>query len=898
MENENKNFYNEDISHILDRLDSNEKTGLTPTQLVSKLDEFGYNKLEEKKKSGFIRRVFRQFADFLVLILIIAAGLSYYVGSKKDAILIISIVILNAILGIYQEGKAEKSIESLKNMESSQARVLRNSIVGLVDAETLIPGDIVYLQAGDIVPADLRLIESSQLQIEESSLTGESIASDKDSGVVLDDDTALADRVNMAYMSTIVTYGRGVGVVVGTGTNTEIGKIANLIQSYDDESTPLQNQLNKLGKSLGTITIIVSVLIFLLGFFQGKNPIDMFMLAISLAVAAIPEGLPAIVTIVLALGMNRMAKRNALVKKLLAVETLGSTSVICTDKTGTLTENQMTVVNIYTDRKILKVTGRGYTPVGDILYKDKPVSIDDIGDLETILAGSSLCNDASLESKNGNYKAIGDPTEAALISLSGKCDFSKELMEKNYPRLKEIPFDSDRKIMTTFHEGYIPDGIIAFTKGAPDVVIERCSKISQGGKILDFTQDLKDEVMMINKKFSYQALRVLAIAYRDYDKLPEEISSENNENNLTFVGLVAMVDPSRPEARRAIYDCKKAGIRPVMITGDYKETAFAIAKDLGIASYINEAVLGSQLDNLDDDELKELVKHVSVYSRVSPEHKVRIVTALKDNGHIVAMTGDGVNDAPALKKSDIGVAMGITGSDVAKDTANLILMDDDFSTIVHAVEEGRIIYANIRKFVAFLLSCNIAEILLILSSMLLNLPIPLLPVQLLWLNLVTDSFPALALGVEEGEPNIMKEKPRDPNEPILNKSLRRTIILQSIVLAGVSIYAFKYGLNKYPTNINKARSMVFSCLILAELLRAYSSRSEKYSVFKLGIFSNKKMVLSTSLSLILLVTVIYLPLLQNIFNTVALSFDDIKLVGTLALIPFILGEFTKLFKKK
>ena len=702
----------------------------------------------------------------------------------------------------------------------------------------------------------------------------------------------------MAYMSTIVTYGRGKGVVVGTGHETEIGKIATAIQSYEDETTPLQKSLNQLGKFLGIATVIICIVVFGVGLLQGRDVLEMFMVAISLAVAAIPEGLPAIVTIVLALGMNKMVKRHAIVKKLLAVETLGSTTVICSDKTGTLTQNEMTVVKIYTDGKILDVTGTGYEPKGEFQLNGENIDTNSIGDLDTLLSIAILTNDAELEETSEGYKIIGDPTEGALITLAGKSGINKKDINSSYPRIGEIPFDSDRKMMTTFHKGYIKDKVVSFTKGAPDIVIDRCSHISTNGQVVPFNNELKEEVLKINSLFSKDALRVLAFAYKEYDSMPEDISSESNENNMVFVGLTGMIDPARDEAKDAIKMCKQAGIETVMITGDYKETAFAIAKELGMAENESQAMMGSELDNISDEDLREVVKNTKVYARVSPDHKVRIVSALKANGNITAITGDGVNDALALKKADIGVSMGITGTDVAKNTAELILTDDNFASIVAAVEEGRIIYDNIKKFVFFLLSCNIGEILIVFTSILLNLPVPLLPIQLLWLNLVTDSFPALALGVEKGDPDIMERPPRNPNTPLLSKDLMFGVIVQSIAIAASSIAAYILALKAHPNDIVTARAITFATLITAELLRAYSSRSQKYTLFKIGVFSNKTLVYGTTFSFLLLLVVLYVPFLQPIFDTVPLGFAQWEIVLIFAFIPLVIGELYKVIKSK
>lgn len=890
-----KEWHKMSKEEIISSLETDPHQGLSDDEVNKRLSEYGTNELKEEEKKSFLSKLIEQFSDFLILILIAAALISFFVGEGKDAIVILAIVVLNAFLGIYQEGKAEKSLEALKKMASPTAKVIRNGHLSEVPASTLVPGDIVSLDAGDIIPADLRLIESSNLKIEEASLTGESVPVEKDSSIVFQEDVSLGDRKNMAYMGTSITYGRGKGVVVETGHNTEIGKIATMIQTYEDEDTPLQKQLNKLGKFLGITTIVICIVVFLVGLLQGRELLEMFMVSISLAVAAIPEGLPAIVTIVLAIGMTRMVKRNAIVKRLLAVETLGSTTVICSDKTGTLTQNEMTVVKVYTNDKIIDVTGTGYD-----IYGEFKIGNENIGDTEflnTLLHIAVLDNDADLEKTADGYKVIGDPTEGALVTLAAKGNIQKSSANEKYPRIEEIPFDSSRKMMTTFHKNYIPNKIVSFTKGAPDIVINRCSKIKIEDKILDLTDEMKKEILEVNNRFSEDALRVLALAYREYDELPEDISPENNEIDMTFVGLVGMIDPPRPEAKEAIKKCKEAGIKTIMITGDYKETAFAIAKELGMAESKEEAMMGDEINKVSDEELKEIVKKVKVFARVSPEHKVRIVTALKENGEIAAMTGDGVNDALALKKADIGVSMGITGTDVAKNTADMILTDDNFASIVAAVEEGRIIYSNIKKFVAFLLSCNIGEILIVFTSILLNLPVPLFAIQLLWLNLVTDSFPALALGVEKGDPDIMKIPPRNPDEPILTGKLLIRIALQSIAISVASLLSYIWGLSTYNGDLTKARTVIFACLITAELLRAFSSRSLNYTLFKIGFFTNKTMVYAVLASFALLLVVIYVPFLQPIFHTAALGLYDWCVILGLAIIPLIVGELSKTLLK-
>lgn len=892
-------WYQKNTIEILEELETDKEKGLDSEVAQQRLEEYGPNELKEEGKKSFLSKVIAQFSDFLILILIGAATVSLFVGETKDAIVIMSIVIVNAMLGIYQEGRAEKALDALKKMSSPTANVIREGKSEEIKASLLVPGDIVVLEAGDIIPADLRLVESSNLKLEEASLTGESVPVEKDADFVSEKEISLGDRINMAYMSTIVTYGRGLGVVISTSEKTQIGKIASMIQGIEEENTPLQNKLNQLGKILGIATIIISIAVFIIGMFQDREILEMFMIAISLAVAAIPEGLPAIVTIVLAIGMNKMVERNAIVKKLLAVETLGSTSVICTDKTGTLTQNEMTVVSLYINNKVLDVSGRGYAPKGDFKDGEEVLDRDKVKGLNLMLTMAALVNDAKLEEMDGQYKIIGDPTEGALVTLAAKADFYTKDLSVKYPRVKEIPFDSSRKMMTTFHEASSMAEIVSVTKGAPDIVIDRCSKVLLDGDIVDFDKDLKKRALDQNNEFSKHALRVLAIAYKEYKSIPDDPSSEKNEQDMIFVGLTGMIDPLRPEAKEAIALCKTAGINTIMITGDYKETAYAIAKDLGLADDESQAMMGNNIDSMSDEKLRDVVKNTKVFARVSPEHKVRIVTALRDNGDVAAMTGDGVNDAMAIKKADIGISMGITGTDVAKNTADMILTDDNFASIVAAVEEGRIIFSNIKKFVYFLLSCNIGEILLVFTSILLNLPVPLLPIQLLWLNLVTDSFPALALGVEKGEPDIMDRPPRDPKEAILDKRMLLGVSFQSLAVGGASLASYLFALRLYGTeNIVEARTIVFATLIISELLRAYSSRSQRFTLWKIGIFSNKTMLWATSGAFALLIAVIYLPFMNTVFYTFPLGLVDWEIVLTFAFIPLIVGELTKVILAK
>ena len=892
-------WYQKNPEEVAESLETSLSEGLTSESAQTKLQTLGPNELKEQEGKSFLQKLLAQFSDFLILILIAAALISVFVGESKDAIVIMSIVIVNALLGLYQEGKAEKALEALKKMASPTAKVLRDGKPKEIPSSQLVPGDLVILETGDIIPADLRLVESSNLKVEEASLTGESVPVEKRAQETYTTEVSLGDRHNMAYMSTIITYGRGKGVVVETAEGTEIGKIAAMIQTFEEEATPLQKKLNQLGKVLGITTIAVCVAVFGIGLLQGREVLEMFMIAISLAVAAIPEGLPAIVTIVLAIGMNKMVERNAIVKKLLAVETLGATSVICTDKTGTLTQNEMTVVKVLADNKLIDVEGTGYEPVGDFKLNGATVDKEEVSGLKLLLTIAALANDAKLDNSSGLYRILGDPTEGALVTLAGKAGIDSAELNHMYKRIEEIPFDSERKMMTTFHDMPNDEGVSSFTKGAPDIIIGRCNRIILDGRLQDFTPELKKEVLNVNSELSRSALRVLAFAFKEYASLPSNPSPGSNETDMIFVGLTGMIDPPRPEAREAIALCKKAGVNAIMITGDYKETAFAIAKDLGMADNEDQAMMGEKLDGISDEELQEVVKKTKVFARVSPEHKVRIVSALRANGDIAAMTGDGVNDALAIKKADIGVSMGITGTDVAKNTAEMILTDDNFASIVAAVEEGRIIFSNIKKFVYFLLSCNIGEILLVFTSILMNLPVPLLPIQLLWLNLVTDSFPALALGVEKGEPDIMNQPPRNPDEAILDKRMLVGVTFQAIAVAAASLSAYILALRLYGLdNIVEARTITFATLIVAELLRAYSSRSQKFTLAKIGVFSNKSMVYATLGAFLLLLAVIYIPFMNGIFYTFPLTVVDWEIVLSFAFIPLVVGELTKVVMGK
>jgi len=896
---ERTNWYLLENEKVSSKLSTDLEKGLSSELAKERLKSHGYNELISKEGPTIWQMLLSQFQDFLVLILIGASLVSALIGEVTDSVVIILIVVLNATLGVVQEFKANKALEALKKMAAPEAKVIRDGKIIEIPARELVPGDLVILEAGNYVPADLRLVESVNLKIEEASLTGESVPVEKNAEIVFNNDVPLGDRSNSAFMSTVVTYGRGKGIVVETGMNTEIGLIAEMLESYEEESTPLQKKLAELGKILGIASLAICGIVFILGLIRGVPILEMFMTAVSLAVAAIPEGLPAIVTIVLALGMQRMVKRHSIIKKLHAVETLGSTTVICSDKTGTLTQNEMTAQKVFVNGNVYSISGEGYKTQGEFTLNGKTIDPLADPDLKMLLTIGALCNDAKLEESGSDgdktCRIIGDPTEGCLVVGAAKACMCLEELNKSRPRLQEIPFDSDRKRMTTFHP--YEDGYIACIKGAPDVMLNLSNRILKNGEILDLTEADREQILEINHEMASQALRVLAFAFKLENELPKDPKPEEVEKDMIFVGLVGMIDPARPEAKEAIEICKQAGIRPVMITGDYKDTAEAIARDLGMLDETSKVLTGTDLDAMSDEELVAVADQVSVYARVSPVHKLRIVEAIKQNNHIVAMTGDGVNDAPALKKADIGVAMGITGTDVAKETADMILTDDNFASIVAAVEEGRVIYANIRKFIFFLLSCNIAEILIIFVAMLVGLPIPLKPIQLLWLNLLTDAFPALALGMEAKEPDIMEKPPRNPNEPIMDHRMKVQIAIQSIFMTMAVLGVFTFALNT-SSNLQVAQTYAFATLIFSELLRAYTSRSETLSVFKIGVFSNKYMVGGTFISFLLLLLVIYVPALREIFDTVKLSIYDWDIIVLFGMIPFIAAEVSKIFLRK
>ena len=887
--------YKGSLNEVIKKHNSDPNRGLTSDEAKQRLEKFGPNVIESSNKKSLAKKIIEQIADPMVILLVLASIVSAFTGDTVEAVIIIAIVVINAIMSIIQEGRAEDSVAALQKMSSPEATIIRDGGRKKVKAEELVPGDIVIIETGDIIPADMRLLESSNLQIDESSLTGESVAVEKDSQVEFDSEVGIGDRDNFAFSSSIVTYGHGKGLVTATGSETEIGKIATSLESVEAKDTPLQKQLKKLSKLLAILVVIVCILVFVVGYFRSNmDMLENFMVAVSLAVAAIPEGLTAVVTIVLSIGMNRMAERKAIVKNLLSVETLGSTTVICSDKTGTLTQNEMTITKVYTNGDEFEVEGSGYEPKGDIRDASGEV-VNDHDQIKLLMTIASLCNDANLIRENDTYKITGDPTEGAMLTFSEKWNINQENLNEKHPRLEEIPFDSTRKMMTTFHE---MDGKnYGYTKGAPDIVIDKCSKTLVNGEIVDFTDDLKKKALEVNTSLASQALRVMAYSFKPVETLDTEITSENIEHDMVFVGLTGMIDPPRPEAKAAVKECHASGIDVVMITGDYFETALAIAKELGIATSRDQAMQGSDLNDKTEAEIREIVKTKRIFARVSPENKVQLVKALQQNGEIVAMTGDGVNDAPAIKNADIGISMGITGTDVAKDTADMILVDDNFATIVNAVEEGRVIFANIKKFVSFLLSCNIAEVLIVFLSILFGLPSPLTPIQLLWLNLVTDAFPALALGVEPAEPGIMEEDPRDPNSSIISGRTRTDLIAQSIFITVAVLAAYVVGLKFiFPDSIEGAHTMVFATLITSELLRAFSIRSNKFTLKELGFGSNPQLIKATLFSFALLLLVMYVPVLRDLFEVVSLTWEWLPVLA-LALIPLVLGEVSKVIRR-
>lgn len=896
-----KNWFNKTSQEVEKELGTDCQKGLNINQVQEKVKKYGLNELQEKKKDSLLKKFLEQFKDFSIIVLIIAAIVSGVVGVAQgegftDTIIILIVVLLNAVIGVAQESKAEKSLEALKKLSSHASKVIRNGKEQVIPARELVPGDVVVIETGDYVAADLRIIEAVNLKSQESSLTGESVPVEKISEKIDGAEIGIGDRKNMLFSSSLITYGRGKAIVVNTGMDTEVGKIAGMLDNAEKQETPLQQRLNNLGKTLGIACIVICVVIFIIGLIQGKEIINMFMTAVSLAVAVIPEGLVAVSTIVLAIGVQKMVKKNAIVKKLPAVETLGSSTVICSDKTGTLTQNKMTVEKVFCD---------------DILQDINKVNTTE--DFKKLVYNCMLCNDSRVLE---NGQLAGDPTETALVDMAFKLDYEKSIYREN-PRVQEVPFDSERKLMTTVNKNN--GKYIVYTKGGVDELLKCCNSFLYKGEIRTNLDSYAKWIRENNEKMAKEALRVLAFAYKEMDHLPSKEEMKTIENNLTFIGMVGMIDPPRLEAKRAVEKCKKAGIKTVMITGDHKVTAIAIAKKLGILVDESEALTGTELDKMSDSDLTKNIRKYSVYARVSPEHKVRIVKAWQANGEIVAMTGDGVNDSPALKTADIGCAMGKVGTEVAKEAADVILTDDNFATIVSAVEEGRRIYDNILKVIQFLLSCNVGEVIVLLLATLFAPQIGqffgisditmiqvLMPIHILWINLVTDTFPALALAFDPANSDIMSRKPIKKDEGIFTKGRTFRIIYQGIMIGLLTLAAYLIGIGSTTqaiegltleqTKIEVGQTMAFIVLAFSELIHVFNIRDNKQSIFKTGILGNGVLILAILASALLMVVILFIPQLRTIFSIPILPKDNIIETIILIISPVIIVEILKLFK--
>ena len=879
-------WFSKPNDEVFKELDVNPATGLSNQEVQARLEKYGINKLRGKAKKSLFRMFLEQLQDTLIYVLLAASAITVVIGEYADTAIILIVVIINAVVGVAQEYKAGKAVEALQDMTTPHAIVRREGEIKEISSEEVVPGDIIILDAGRYVPADLRLFESVNLQIEESALTGESVPSSKDSKAVLPlGQTALGDMSNMAFMSTLVTYGRGVGVVTSTAMETEIGKIAKILDEDSDDMTPLQVRMDELGKFLSKLCVGICVLMLVIAIVQGREIFEMLLTSISLAVAAIPEGLAAIVAIVLALGVTRMSKINAIVKKMPAVETLGSVSIICSDKTGTLTQNKMTVIKTFT------LDNEGAT-------HEMEIGEQAAGDEYELLKTMALCTDATYE----KGESTGDPTEVALVVLADKHNVKKAELAKMHKRVAENPFDSDRKMMSTLNvEG---DHYRVNTKGAMDHLLNIVTRVLHNGQVIPMTDEIKARYMEIENNMSDDALRVLGGAYKEVDSV---IAPEEMEKDLILAGIVGMIDPPRLEVKDSIIEAQQAGITLIMITGDHKNTAVAIAKELGIAESIEQSITGSEIDALTDEEFAESISNYRVFSRVSPEHKVKIVRAFKAQGSIVSMTGDGVNDAPSLKYADIGVAMGITGTDVAKGAADMILTDDNFTTIVSAIEEGRNIYDNIKKAVTFLLSCNLGEVIAIFVAILFDMPVPLIATQILWVNLITDALPALALGVDPGDHDVMKKKPRDPKESFFAHGAGYRAIVGGVLIGTLTLAAFYFGLTEFGYGVFSdeipedvliyARTMAFVVLASSQLFYSISLRHESKSIFQIGLFSNMYLVGAIVVGLILQIGVIEIDALAAVFKCVDLNRGDWQMVFIFALIPLIVNEIEKLMTR-
>jgi P-type Ca2+ transporter type 2C len=891
-------FYNITVEEARKALRSDDVKGLSADEAKKRLEELGPNTLKEGAQRGPFAIFLEQFGNFIIWVLIGAALISGFLKEWVDSLAIIAIVILNAILGFVQEYRAEKSLAALKKLSSPTSKTIRDGKRLIIQSSELVSGDLVELEAGDNIPADCRAIWlTSNFSVQESSLTGESVPVLKTTMALAEKEVPITDRANMLYMGTSVLSGKGRALIAETSMRTELGRIAGMIQAVGREPTPLQKRLEKFGKWIVYLCFALVGIIFLLGVLRGGKIIDMFLTAVSLAVAAIPEGLPAVVTIALALGVRRMVKRNALIRKLPSVETLGCATVICSDKTGTLTKNEMTVRALYAAGRNFSVSGIGYETKGDILDGDAPVSLGNEQDLSKLLLCGVLCNGAELIQENGSCKVLGDPTEGAILVAAAKAGILKKDKEEEFIFEEEIPFDAERKRMTIIRRG-TGNALTAFVKGAPDVLLNECVNIEENGGVRRLGDEDRKKILAANGELADKAMRVLGIGYRALGARPNAYEAGVIERELTFVGLVAMIDPPREEVKTAIEECKTAGIRTVMITGDHRNTAVAVARELGFFPKGSRALTGEELDRINDEELGRIVEEIPVYARVAPEHKLRIVRAWRGRGEVAAMTGDGVNDAPAVKEADIGVAMGITGTDVTKEVSDMVVTDDNFASIVAAVREGRGIYDNIKKFVHYLLSCNAGEVLVMFISSLAGWPAPLLPIHILWVNLVTDGAPALALGMDPVEPGVMRRPPRPRDENIVTKKRAFLMLAQGAFIAFCSLLAFIFVLYVEKEGIRRARTAAFTVLALSQLFHSFNCRSQTESIFKVGIFTNKNLVFAFGVSFALQMAAVYTPFFQTVFKTMPLGVIDYAVVIAVSSFPLWAMEGVKLLNKR
>lgn len=890
-------WHNKTVSDVALELGTDAEKGLTREDAARQAEKYGPNSLAEHKKESRLKKLSKQFTEFIILVLIGAAIIAGVLGEWVDSLAIMAIVVLNGVIGFMQEEKAEKVMEALKRLSAPEAKVLRDAELSVIPASELVPGDLIVLESGDHVPADCRIIDSKLLRVQEASLTGESTPVEKITGP-LEDSVPLADRTNMAYLGTNIVYGRGRAIVTGTGMATEMGKIARMLQEVKTEPTPLQKKLAEFGRYLVYAAGAIVTLIFFLGVLRGETILEMFLVSVSLAVAAIPEGLPAVVTIVLALGVQRMVKRHALIRKLPSVETLGAATIIASDKTGTLTQNQMTVKRIFLPGDIhVAVTGTGYAPAGQFYAGSREIVPDRDASLMLALKTGLLCNGAELKEKDGEWTVIGDPTEGALITLAQKAGLKKSALEGGLEFIGEVPFDAERKMMTTVYRDDEKTWY-AFVKGATERLLPLCTSVFEGGKARPITEADRAEIDRATEELSKDALRVLALAYRESSEPLDTHSAHALESGLTFAGLAGMIDPPREEVFAAVAKAKSAGITPLMITGDHKFTAVAIASELGFFTRGDMALTGEELDAMDEPAWKEALPKIKVYARVNPEHKLRIVQAWKERGDVIAMTGDGVNDAPALKEADIGIAMGITGTDVTKEAADMVLTDDNFASIVSAVEEGRGIFDNIKRVVHFLLSCNIGEILVLLVASIAGMPLPLLPIQILWTNLVTDGLPALGLAMEPVEAGVMDRRPRKKDEGIVTPHLMWVMALQGAFMAAVTLGVFAYELYWAGASLPMAQTMTFTTLVFCQKFHVFNCRSTWKSTFKIGVFSNRTLNIAVVIILVSQVLLVYVPYLEEVFKVVPLSLGQWGIVVGASIQPLVLMEIIKFVRSK